>query len=277
MLDILCAVSVEVTATLGVDLASQSQNTALCAIEWEPRRATVTTLLKGFAPDGVTPLHDKLLVSAMRGLWGGLPAPSKVAIDAPLGWPVDFVRGIFDLADWPVGIDNNRRRLERRATDHWVHDTAKKQPLSVTTDRIAYAAMRAAGILSHYVQISDEEIDRSGATGLVCEAYPDPSIRLLGLWPDQYGARVSYKGNASDVREAVVQRLGTQAPWLELAPEHRLACVASDDCLDALICALVARATERSLTVDPPPELAAEAAAEGWIRLPEPHCLEELI
>jgi Protein of unknown function (DUF429) len=81
------------TSTLGIDLASQPRSTAICAIDWRERQAVITALWRGRAGDGVTPLHDKLLVSALRGDWGGgLPGgPSKVAIDAPLGWPADFV------------------------------------------------------------------------------------------------------------------------------------------------------------------------------------------
>jgi hypothetical protein len=43
-------------------------------------------------------------------------------------------------------------------------------------------------------------------------------------------------------------RLVQVAPWLELSAEQRRACADSDDCLDALVCALVARASERGLT-----------------------------
>jgi hypothetical protein len=167
------------TATLGLDLASQAKNTALCVIEWSADGAEVVALLRG-VDGGGTPLHDKLIVSVMRGLWGGLPAPTKVAIDAPLGWPVDFVRAVRDPGSWPIGLDADRKRLQRRATDYWVHDRAAKLPLSVTTDRIAYAAMRAAGVLAHYERTFDESLDRSGVAGLVCETYPDPAIRGLG-------------------------------------------------------------------------------------------------
>jgi hypothetical protein len=223
--------------------------------------------LKG-TDKGDTQLHDKLLVSAMRGLWGGLPTPSKVAIDAPLGWPVDFVRAVSGDAGWPIGIDGDPRRLVRRATDYWVHRVTSKLPLSVTTDRIAYAAMRAAGVLSHYAATFDEPVDPSGVTGLVCEAYPDPAIRRLGLWPDGIGDRDSYKGDADRVRESIMHLLSERAPWLRLSPSDQEACIASDDCLDALICALVARAAERGLTEDPPSELRDEAEREGWIHLP---------
>ncbi len=45
-------------------------------------------------------------------------------------------------------LDGDRKELERRATDYWVHDVASRLPLSVTTDRIASAAMRAAAVLA---------------------------------------------------------------------------------------------------------------------------------
>jgi hypothetical protein len=89
-------------------------------------------------------------------------------------------------------------------------------------------------------------------TGLVCETYPDPAIRKLGLWPMDAGARDSYKGDAKALRENIMRRLTQDAPWLRLSPTHHQACIESDDCLDALVCALVARALQRHLTIQPP-------------------------
>jgi hypothetical protein len=83
------------TATLGLDLASQPKNTGVCAIEWTAGHADVLMLWRG-TDDGSTALHDHLIVDLMQGLRGDLPLPSKVAIDAPLGWPVDFVRAVSD-------------------------------------------------------------------------------------------------------------------------------------------------------------------------------------
>jgi len=267
------------TSTLGLDLASQPRSTAICGIEWRERQAVITALWRGRAGDGVTPLHDKMLVSALRGNWGGgLPGgPSKVAIDAPLGWPTDFVRGLADPDRWPVGIDGDRSRLERRATDHWVHRMTGKLPLSVSTDRIAYAAMRAAGLIAHYSDATGHAVDRTGFTGTLCETYPDPAIRTLGLWPEQFGKRDSYKGDATHVREAIVATLQRQAPWLVMQPEHAAACVDSDDCLDALICALVARATEMDCSEPVPGEYLSEAMSEGWIHLPVADALQRLL
>jgi hypothetical protein len=254
-------------ATLGIDLSSRPNNTAICAIEWLGGSAKIVALWRGTAPTGA-PLRDEVLIAAMRGHSRDIPAPTKVAIDAPLGWPVDFIRGVSDPVNWPVKIDESRRRLERRATDHWVHETTGKQPLSVATDRIAYPAMRAAGLLAHYAQASGDRVDRSGMTGLVCETYPDPAIRRFGIWPARTGARQSYKGPAHDIRRAIVDRLTEAAPWLTLTQTDRQRCIDFDDYLDAVICALAARAAEQDKTIAPPQDLAAEAALEGWIHLP---------
>lgn len=265
------------TATLGIDLASQPKNTALCCIAWLPGRARVGLLLRGTAADGVRLLDDDWLIGAMSSPQPGLPAPSRIAIDAPLGWPVDFVRGVGDLGAWPVRPGGTRRRLERRATDHWVHQRTGKLPLSVTTDRIAYPAMRAAGLLAHYSASTGLPVDRAGATGTICEAYPDPALRRFGLWPEDAGARESYKGAAAPLRQQILIRLRRAASWLEISPRQRQACIDSDHCLDALVCALVARAAQRDLTLPPPTELEHEARLEGWIHLPAPDALQGLI
>jgi hypothetical protein len=54
-------------------------------------------------------------------------------------------------------------------------------------------------------------------------------------------------------------------------PDDLLHCVADeDDYLDALICALVARAAELGLTYEPKPGVESELAeVEGWIHLPD--------
>ncbi len=249
---------------------------AMCWITWEPRgRAMVTRLLRARTGDRQRELDDDFLLEAMLGAAPDSFAPSKVAIDSPLGWPVDFVRGVAEPAEWPVAPGGDRSRLERRATDHWVRATTGKNPLSVTTDRIAYPAMRAAGLLAHGAFAG--EIDRTGVTGVVCETYPDPAIRRFGLWPADAGPRDSYKRDARHVRTGIILQLLAAAPWLEIGDEHCRACTESDDCLDALVCALVARAVELGLTDRPPAALRDQAQLEGWIHLPQPEALSRLV
>jgi hypothetical protein len=235
----------------------------------------VTGLLRARTRDRRKKLDDTFIMAAMTGTLSEFLPPSKVAIDAPLGWPIDFVRGVADLDSWPVEPGADRSRLERRATDHWVRATTGKLPLSVTTDRIAYPAMRAAGLLARAELPGG--IDRVGLTGVVCETYPDPAVRRLGLWPTDAGPRESYKRKARHVRDGIMRRLVAAAPWLEISDEHCCACTETDDCLDALVCALVARAVELGLTDGPPAELAREAQLEGWIHLPQSDAIAELV
>ena len=267
------------TSTLGIDLASQAKNTAACLLEWTDRGVSVTQLWHGAAPADREQLGDAGLVALMRGSRPG-PRPAKVGIDAPLGWPAEFVTAVSDLTAWSapladVGQEAERRaRLERRETDRWVRETteqrgmAPKRPLSVTTDRIAYPAMRAAALLAHLARDHGEAIDRSGRTGLVCEVYPDPTIRCLGLWPGPLRDRASYKGGRP---AAVALREGIAEPLFAVVnatPEQRRRCVEADDCLDAVICAIAARAAELGHTTVPP-EHAQAAEREGWIHLPD--------
>lgn len=277
--------------TLGIDLASQPTNTALCVIAWYDDHAEVRVVARS-AWNG-TPLHDKLLSTAARGLWGidgadGWGAsgrPAKVAIDAPFGWPEPFVRALeahHGLKPWPELLDNPRARFERRATDRFVKQHANKLPLSVSTDRIAFPAMRCAVLLGDLAQHVDRALLARDGSGLVAEAYPDAALRmwLPQLWstlrPDSYkGAGEPARTRRSRIIDAIVDALG---PALSISTADRAACVASDDCLDAFVCALVARAVQRDETMWPDTDEQRELAqTEGWIHLPRPSTLDKLL
>src|SRR3954451_4425371 len=157
--------------TFGIDLASQPDNTAVCLVEWRPDQAAVVELARGKDRYGDR-LHDKRLMHAMLGdLYG--PAPAMTAIDAPLGWPTLFAHVISNQADWPDGLEENPAELLLRATDLFVGQRTGKRPLSVTTERIAYAAFRANRLLGRLERATSLHIDRSGTAGVVCETYPD--------------------------------------------------------------------------------------------------------
>lgn len=245
--------------TLGIDLASQANKTGVCAIEWLDGGARVKTLQRGGSG-----AEDESLRAAIRA------GHAKVAIDAPLGWPVDFVAALSAHArfeQWPGAGE-----LTHRLTDRIVHKDVGKQPLSVSTDKIAYCAFRCARLLSGL------DAPRDGS-GLVVEAYPDAALRR---WlPDSFleSRTPSYKGKPGSARrtqlvDELFSRLGAR---FAIDDAQQAACVASDDGLDALLCALIARAAERGKTVPPGDEHAASARVEGWIHLPEPGSLSELI
>lgn len=275
--------------TLGIDLASQPRNTALCVIAWKPDGAEVVALCRSSWGD--TPLYDKLLVSSARGLWGieggwgDDGRPVKVAIDAPFGWPDPFVEALtlhHRGHPWPAMIDDSRAPFERRETDRFVPRHGGKLPLAVSADRIAYPAMRCAvllGDLSRHVPA--EDLRRDGR-GLVAEVYPDAALRVwLPSAPDT-GRRASYKGDggsATSQREVLLTGLLRElGPAFAVSDDHRAACIESDDCLDALVCALTAWAVERDLTHWPPTDHQRDLALkEGWIHVPASTNLAELM
>jgi Protein of unknown function (DUF429) len=260
------------TVTLGIDLASQTKGTAICAIEWGAGSAVLRALSVG-VHDG-TPLHDKFLITTiagMRQIGQGESPIVKVGIDAPFGWPDAFVAALnahHSGDGWPSGMDNPRSPFYWRATDKFVMANWKKTPLSVSTDKIAVVAMRCAVLLEDLQhKLGPGAVDRTGS-GVVCEVYPDPALRYwtahqkLSLVP-----REPYKGSGrrerrQDLLTIIREQLALEDP-LELLPlgvEH-------DDALDALICACIARAAWLDLTVLPPDPAVAER--EGWIHLPE--------
>jgi predicted nuclease with RNAse H fold len=133
-------------------------------------------------------------------------------------------------------------------------------PLAVGADRIAAVAMRAAGLLAALAD-AGRPVDRSGA-GLVVEVYPAAALRIWGP------ASRSYKGTRNKAALGLlVDELRTALPDLAWSG-HEALCSRSDDALDAVVCALIARAAHLGLTSGPPDHLSIRAATEGWIRLP---------
>lgn len=252
--------------TFGVDLASQPGGTAICLIEWREERAVIVELARGVDRFGEK-LRDERLLRAIAGDAYGAP-PAMTAIDAPLGWPTLFAQVIADQSAWPDQLEQNPPNLLRRATDLEVAKRTGKQPLAVTTERIAYAAMRASRILGRLERATALTVDRSGLTGAICETYPDAALREFGLWPPGLDVRASYKHKSDPtVRIQIVDGLLRRAPWLKLDASDVALLHASDDCLDAMLCALVARACFKGRTIRPTnPTL---ACVEGWIHLPE--------
>ncbi|MDN5744255.1 MAG: DUF429 domain-containing protein [Nocardioidaceae bacterium] len=249
--------------TSGIDLAADSKRTAMASILWSHGSAQLTSLVLG-VPDHLA-LHY-------------LHEPgAKVAIDSPLGWPVDFVDFVtahdenrllqvnLDLGS-PMDSEGNpgqkstwRRPLANRTTDMYVRQSMPLVPLSVSTDRIAHVAMRAARLMAH----CSRDIRRDGA-GDIVEAYPAAS---LFRWRLPYRG---YKGAAHHgVRTTMVDDLLHQMPWLEVSDDKRRKLVESDDLLDAFVSALTARAVVLGATEWPIDECTSDRAQrEGWIHLP---------
>ena len=241
----------------GVDLASRPATTASCVIDFSARGAEVVELTTGVDDGSIVELIGRC---------------DKVGIDVPLGWPASFVKAVAGHGvdgSWPATYrheDNEHLRLRR--TDVWIHrDLGMPAPLSVSTDRIAIPAMRAAALLSRL-----QPRVRLDGSGVVVEVYPAAALRRWGL--DSRG----YKHQENrDRRRELLRRLRELTPWLAVAAEHRDLCVESDDAFDSLVAALVARARAVGLVEEVPFEYQHDAAREGWIAVPLVGSLTRLV
>lgn len=246
--------------SVGVDLSAEARGTAVAAIDWSEDRAQLVYVRVGAS--------DVTVLEAVQ-------AADRAAIDCPLGWPDPFVDFLVahraGRAPAPSGVSGLewRRTLARRATDLYVAQVLPGAvPLAVGADRIAAVAMRAAGLLAALAD-AGEPVDRTGA-GLIVEVYPAAALRVWGL------ASRSYKGSGNrPALTHLVDELQAALPALDWQ-EHDTSCRSSDDALDAVVCALLARAAHLGLTSGPPVGLAARAATEGWIHLPAPDSLKRL-
>lgn len=239
--------------TLGIDLAAQPVNTSTCLIDWTGEFPAVTDLRSGVT-------DDELL--------DAISFADKVAIDAPFGWPDQFVEAVTahrNRAGWPgSGEDQDvyRFHLSFRTTDRRLIEGGARRPLSVSTDLIGVVAMRCAYLLDRLAARA-EPVDRAGS-GKVIEAYPAPALTAWGLSATGYKSRVG----AARLPE-LLARLEEGVGGIEMSAQQREAAGRDHNCFDALVCSLVARAAALGLSQPPQPgEEADRATREGWIHLP---------
>jgi hypothetical protein len=97
------------TTTLGIDLSANPVKTAACLISWGTGGGRVEQLVVG--RDRSTPLENEDLVAMIR-------SADLSGIDAPFGWPIEFVdavRSWESLEGWPDSVAV--ADLRYRATD----------------------------------------------------------------------------------------------------------------------------------------------------------------
>ena len=239
--------------TLGIDLSAEPTKTAYAVIGWSDRGARVQQLHVGAGNLELLPL---------------IAQADKVGIDCPLGWPMDFLDFVIAHRDrtLPAGAGDripSRDRLAFRTTDRHLRQQGMGQPLSVSTDRIGRAAMRAAGLLAAIERQTGDQVDRAGS-GRIVEVYPAAALKRWGL------PAGGYKTDRARLCALVDEFSARTARWLRLDPTQRQLCEQSDDAFDAIVAALNARAAMLTNgVITPNGDTQAEAATiEGWIAVP---------
>lgn len=237
-------------STAGIDLSASPKTTAICRLVWTGTSATAEF-------ESAPGTDDRIAETIARA--------ERTGIDAPFGWPQPFVSAIAAHAKgrrWPgrgKSPEDFRRSLRLRRTDEVVVESGIT-PLSVSTEKLGVTAMRCVLALDAADQ-AGATIDRSGVTGSVCEVYP---AGALHAW------RINRKGYKQaenpEARRRILRSLRTRFPGLEVDGREA---VATDHALDALLCALVARAVLDGATNAPKASADLELAQiEGWIHLP---------
>lgn len=234
----------------GVDLAAEAVRTAVAVLGPVGDRVRVLDLGLGAG--------DEEIVRVVR-------ESARTGVDVPVGWPEPFLATVLahqsGRLEAPASTGRDwRRDRAMRTTDLAVHARTGLWPLSVSTDRIGLPALRWAGIAAR-LDAQGVDTARDGS-GHVAEVYPAGALACWG-----FPAR-GYKGRAGAGRRGqLVEELTRAWPWLDWNGEEA-ACRASDDLLDAVLCALVAREVDRGRTARPGPEQREITTREGWVHLP---------
>jgi predicted nuclease with RNAse H fold len=239
---------------LGIDLAAEAKSTGAVMIEPVGIDRWRATELDG-------PVDDDRLVR-------GAHDADVTGVDAPLGWPVAFVRAVSAhdaLQPWPG--PTQRATLTQRDTDRAVRSLGVGNPLSVSADKLGSVAMRCALLQRRWAEeVWTFQAPRDGSGPLV-ETYPAAALRAWQIDSRGYKNR-SDQDDARRVRAEVVDAIdGAVRGWLDLQAV-RARCITSDHVLDALVCALVAIAAKVEATNVPEEHQRHAALVEGWIHVP---------
>jgi hypothetical protein len=223
---------------VGIDLATEPKGTGVVLLK-----------VLGTAVSASLPPSD--FIADDDGLTKLVDSHTTVGLDAPLGWPREFVEALVKhdaFEQWPtphdlIGIEV-RRLLCQRHTDREVHKRTGITPLSVSANLLGATAMRGALLQSAWANAWGQLEPRDGSSRLV-EAYPAASIQVWELVQGKYKGGTSHSAR-SDQRGIRLQMMETIVAatdsWLTLG-EVKQASIDSDDVLDGLICALTALAT----------------------------------
>lgn len=223
---------------VGIDLATESKRTGVVLLDVSEGIASASLPPSGFIAndDGLKHLVDSTTI---------------VGLDAPLGWPTEFVEAMVQhdgFNGWPNPSGLNeielRRLLCRRRTDREVHAQVGLTPLSVSANLLGAVAMRGAVLQFLWSQAWVRFEPRDGS-GRLIETYPAATMQQWKLKSEgkyKGGSSPEKKEEQRKCRGQILQNIVDQSsPWLTLGAVKQKA-IDSDHVLDGLLCALTALA-----------------------------------
>lgn len=235
--------------TCGVDLASQSADTALAVLDWSTTSPRLTQLESG--------VDDELILEATG-------RADVTAINAPFGWPDPFLEFIASnragMLPSPrrVASTSGRDLIMYRTTERRVRELLGLKLMPATSNMMASTSLRCAGLLAR-MREDGIQVSRGGG-GRVVEVYPPASLHSWGLTEAKYKT-------TQNARVRIVEQLARRLA-IDMGPFGALA-MESDDALDALVSALTARAVAKGLWREPQDaEETQHAPTEGWVCVP---------
>jgi hypothetical protein len=96
---------------------------------------------------------------------------------------------------WPATEKGSTAAFRHRETDRVtkIRNPSGRWPLSVSSDRIAVPAMRCAAILAEVARRRGRPAVAREGSGLCCEVYPDPALRIWTEDSEASLVKSSYK------------------------------------------------------------------------------------
>jgi hypothetical protein len=255
------------TRTIGINLSAAAKFTTVVAIEWKDQEAWVS--------EAVIDLEDDELI-------GYLSAGDRTGVYAPFGWPVAMVDAVSSYTNSDQWQRASRRQFRHRETEAFVHDILQSEadqelwPQSVSCDRLALQARRMAQLREQLFTETGKRFDRAGGDHIL-EVYAPGASLLWGLHSHAANG-LEIPPDASEKPGLLfVERIEAAAPWLQWREGKRAVCLKNEHTSDALLAALVARASELDLTIRPENGHLDLARREGWMHLPSKGSLPSLV
>lgn len=235
---------------IGVDCATVEKKIGLALGELVGGDLRVTEVQHASVEDGAVDVIARWLLHD--------PNPQVLlAIDAPLGWPLELPTTLAThRAGESIAVEANM--MFRRETDRFVHAMLKKMPLEVGADRIArtaHSALRMLGDLREKIGAAIPLAWSPDFRGIAAiEVYPAATLQTRELRASGYKQR-----SQTGERKHLVEGLGRH---VDLPTDHRLM-IESADAVDAVVCVLAGADFLRDEAHSPTSKDRAEK--EGWI------------